>query len=173
MSITTTDGKAIVKLPNISHNGTKIRLEQRSDGQLWLIKGEKTVAVTVKPCFPWTQPGKYISLRDHEDKEIVLINDASVLDSKSQEALELALFDVGFVLEIEHVDKIEEDFELVNWIVRTRQGKCKFQTKRDDWPRTIPGGGLLIKDVGSNLFYIDSLRDLDKKSRRVLRSFAD
>lgn len=173
MSICSTDGKLIVKLPAASNNGVKVRLEQRSDGQLWYVKGEQSIAVTVKPCFPWTQPGKYISLRNKEDKEVMLINDVSMLDTESQQALELALLDVGFVLEIEGVDKIEEDFELVNWIVRTRQGKCQFQTKRDDWPRTIPGGGILIKDVGRNLFYIESMQKLDQRSRKILRVYAD
>jgi hypothetical protein len=30
----------------------------------------------------------------------------------------------------------------------------RFQTPRDEWPREVPGGGLLIRDVAGELYFI-------------------
>jgi hypothetical protein len=35
----------------------------------------------------------------------------------------------------------------VHWRVHTDQGARRFQTRLDDWPRKLPDGGLLIRDV--------------------------
>ena len=48
-----------------------------------------------------------------------------------------------------------------------------FQTKLDDWPRELPGGGLLIGDVAGDLYQIANRDDLDEKSRKLLWAFAD
>ena len=47
----------------------RLRLERRIDGQLWAVRGEEATAVWVCRCFPWTEPGRYVSLRDTEENE--------------------------------------------------------------------------------------------------------
>jgi len=153
---------------------SRLQLERRHDGQLWLLRdGHDGTAVRARPCFPWTHPGRYVSLRDSDDKELVLIHD---LDESPDEARRLvveALAEVGFVLEITRVLSLQNEFEIRNWKVETRQGPSTFQTKLDDWPHKLAEGGLLIRDVADNLFVIPEPGALDAHSRKLLWAFVD
>jgi hypothetical protein len=59
------------------------------------------------------------------------------------------------------------------WRVETRQGARLFQTRLDDWPRTLPHGGLLIRDVTGDLYHLGRPADLDRGSRDLLWAFVD
>ncbi len=150
-----------------------LRLERRLDGQLWATRGTRDEPVTIIICFPWTEPGRFISLRDREEGEFALVHDIGALDVDSSDALAQSLAEAGFVLEIVAVLACEEEVEIRNWKVRTRQGPRTFQTNRDDWPREIPGGGLLIRDVAGDLYYVEDPKRLDVRSRALLWAFVD
>ncbi len=150
-----------------------LRLERRVDGQLWAMKQEESQPVWVCRCFPWSDPSKQVSLRDVEEEEFALVPDPADLDATSREALELSLAEAGFVLEITRVDECEEEVEIRTWKVQTRQGERSFQTRRDDWPLPVPGGGLLIRDVAGDLFLVREPDKLDKHSRALLWAFVD
>ena len=153
-------------------SGLKMRREE-TDGRLYIgIKG-KDVAVHVKPCFPWSCPEGYLSLRDDEDNEMVLIEDLKMLDDNSRKCLEQALLDTVFVIRINKVVSCKEEFEVRTWEVVTQQGPRKFQTKRDAWPRILPQGKLLIEDVAGDLYSIDDPYSMDAHSRKQLASFID
>ncbi|MDP8238693.1 MAG: DUF1854 domain-containing protein [Candidatus Hatepunaea meridiana] len=148
-----------------------LKIEWRSDGKLWLSNNGKATAVQITKCFPWSEPDRYISLRDSDEKEVALINNLNDLEQESREAIEKALAEAGFVLEITQIESLKEDFEVRTWEARTAQGKRKFQTKLDDWPQALPGGGLLIRDVAGDLFLIDDPDKLDEISRKLLWAF--
>ncbi len=150
-----------------------LRLERRVDGQLWATRGERDEPVWIVRCFPWTEPSRFISLRDGEEEEFALVRDPAELEPASRHALELALAEAGFVLEIEAVTECEEEVEIRTWRVRTRQGPRAFQTRRDDWPRDLPGGGLLIRDVAGDLYSVPDPDALDARSRELLWAFLD
>jgi len=150
-----------------------LALQNRGDGRLVAVLGERTVSVKLRQCFPWTEPTRHISLRDSEDKEVALVEDPASLDDESRQALELALAEAGFVLDVTRVLEIEEEIEIRQWTVDTRQGNRSFQTHLDDWPRVLPGGGLLIRDVAGDLYRLADPQKLDKKSRALLWAFVD
>lgn len=150
-----------------------VRVERRVDGQLWASRGGEDRPVWVARCFPWSAPNRFISLRDSEDEEFALVREPGELDTSSRDALETGLAEAGFVLEIVGVDACEEEVEIRTWVVRTRQGKRSFQTRRDEWPRDMPGGGLLIQDVAGDLFYVPDTNALDAHSRELLWAFVD
>jgi hypothetical protein len=56
---------------------------------------------------------------------------------------------------------------------RDEAGNRSFQTHLDDWPRVLPGGGLLIRDVAGDLYRLADPKRLDKKSRALLWAFVD
>ena len=149
-----------------------IRLRTSSDGRLLAITEGGPVAVRVRQCFPWSEPHRHLSLRDTEEKEIALVEDPASLGAVSREALERALAEAGFVLEVTRVVSIDEEVEIRQWMVETRHGPRSFQTHLDDWPRTLPGGGLLIRDVGGDLYRL-TVSELDRKSRDLLWAFVD
>ncbi|MBW2415545.1 MAG: DUF1854 domain-containing protein [Deltaproteobacteria bacterium] len=156
-----------------SEDTSGLRLERRAGGQLVAARGGQTQTVKVCRCFPWSEPGRFVSLRDSEEEEFALVTDPSDLDEDSRQALEAALVEAGFVLEIEVIHNVEEEIEIRCWQVRTAQGERAFQTPRDEWPREVPGGGLLIRDVAGDLFCIRDPDALDRDSQRHLWAFID
>lgn len=148
-------------------------LERRPDGRLWATRDGKSSAVSVARCFPWSAPGRFISLRDAERREFCLVAEPADLDEASRQALEQALIEADFVLEIEGIVSVREEIEIRSWEVMTRQGARRFQTKRDDWPRVLSDGGILIRDVAGDLFHIRDPDRLDAGSRGLLEAFVD
>ena len=143
------------------------------DGRLVVVTGGRPVAVRLRQCFPWSEPGLHLSLRDDEDREVAIIDDPAQLDDDSRQALEHALAEAGFVLEVTRVLEIEEEVEIRQWTVETLQGRRSFQTHLDDWPRVLPSGGLLIRDVAGDLYRLAAPQQMDKRSRDLLWAFVD
>ena len=157
----------------LGRRGVVLSLEQRPDGRLWAVRGDEERAVWVRRCFPWSEPAQYLSLRDSDEEEFALVRDPADLDDASRAALEDALALAGFVFEITRVLEIEEEVEIRRWRVETRQGPRSFQTRLDDWPRTLPHGGLLIRDVTGDLYHLGRPAVLDRQSRALLWAFVD
>jgi len=151
----------------------ELTLERRADGSLWAAREGEERPVWVRRCFPWSESARYLSLRDGDDEEFALVRDPAELDPVSRQALEGALAVAGFVFEVTRVLEIEEEVEIRHWRVETRQGARKFQTRLDDWPRSLPHGGLLIRDVTGDLYHLDQPAALDKYSRELLWAFVD
>jgi hypothetical protein len=150
-----------------------LSLEWRPDGSLWALRGEKERAVSVRRCFPWTEPARHLSLRDVDEEEFAFVRDPADLDARSRVALEMALAVAGFVFEVTRVLEIEEEVEIRRWRVETRQGPRVFQTRLDDWPRSLPHGGLLIRDLAGDLYHLARPETLDRQSRELLWAFVD
>ena len=148
-------------------------LRTASDGRLVvLIRGEP-VAVRLRQCFPWSEPRLHLSLRNDEDREVAIVDDPELLEPESRQALERALAEAGFVLEVTRVVDLDEEVEIRQWTVETEQGRRLFQTHLDDWPRILPGGGLLIRDVAGDLYRLAAPQKMDKRSRELLWAFVD
>jgi len=154
------------------YSGT-LTLEWRGDGSLWALRGDEERAVSVRRCFPWSEPTRHLSLRDSDEEEFALVKDPAELDPRSRAALEMALAVAGFVFEVMHVLEIDEEVEIRHWRVETQQGPRLFQTRLDDWPRTLPHGGLLIRDLAGDLYHLGRPEALDRHSRELLWSFVD
>jgi len=162
----------VVRKPGVEPE-TQLRLAHRADGQLWASRGGEQMAVRVRRAFPWSEPERFISLRDQGDREFALVADPATLDVGSRRALEAALDAAGFVFIVTAVQEIDEEVEIRTWRVATRQGPRSLQTRLDEWPRALPGGGLLIRDVAGDLYRIEDLAALDEKSRELLWAYVD
>ena len=148
-------------------------LRGTGDGRLVAVVEGAHVPVRLRQCFPWSEPHRHLSLRDAEDREVALVEDpAALADAESRGALEAALAEAVFVLEVTRVAAIEEEVEIRHWRVETKQGPRVFQTHLDDWPRTLPLGGLLIRDVAGDLYRLEPER-LDARSQELLWAFVD
>src|SRR5258705_9923708 len=113
------------------YTGT-LALEGRSDGSLWALRGDEERAVSVRRCFPWSEPTHHLSLRDSDEEEFALVRDPAELDPRSRAALETALTVAGFVFEVTRVLEIDEEVEIRRWRVDAQQGPPTFQTRLDD-----------------------------------------
>ncbi|HZM26361.1 MAG TPA: DUF1854 domain-containing protein [Gemmatimonadales bacterium] len=150
-----------------------VALRLGSDGRLWAGEGEAARAVVVRRCFPWSEPARYISLRDENHREIALVRDPIELAEPSRGALLDAMAEAGFLFEVVRVFEIEEEVEIRQWQVETKQGPRVFQTRLDDWPRALPGSGFLIRDVAGDLYRLPAPVTMDKRSRELLWAFVD
>ena len=150
-----------------------LKLERRADGQLWATYKGSERPVRVARCFPWSDPAAYLSLRDADDEEFALVADPAQLDLISRRVLEDALVESGFVLEVTAILEVDEEVEIRTWKVQTRQGPRSFQTKLDDWPHEVPGGGVVIRDVAGDLYHVPRPAEMDAKSRKWLWAFVD
>ena len=142
-------------------------------GRLFVAAGGVEVPVTLRQCFPWYEPRRYLSLRDAEDREVALVVDPADFEAASRAALEQALAEAGFVLEVTRVLSVEEEVEIRQWQVETKDGRRNFQTRLDEWPLALPMGGLLIRDVAGDLYRLADPAHMDRKSRAVLWAFVD
>ena len=152
---------------------TGLELRSAGDGRLLAMVDGEAVAVRLRQCFPWSEPGRHLSLRNEEDEEVALVEDPGELDPESRRVLERALADAGFVLDVVQVLDVEEEVEIRQWTVETRHGRRSFQTHLDDWPRVLPDGGLLIRDVAGDLYRLNDPGAMDKRSRELLWAFVD
>ena len=152
---------------------SELTIERRPDGRLVAAKEGEGRAVTVRQAFPWSEPGRFLSLRDDDEEEFALVEAVDELDAASRQVLEEALVVAGFVLTITRVIDIQEEVEVRHWQVETRQGPRTFQTRLDDWPRVLPLGGLLIRDVVGDLYHVADPGSLDAESRGLLWAFVD
>ena len=150
-----------------------LSLEIDENGQLFVFADESPVPVRLRQCFPWSEPRRHLSLRDASDREIALVDDPASLDDVSRAAIECALGVAGFVLEVTRVFEIDEEVEIRHWSVETTSGSRSFQTHLDEWPRVLPSGGLLIRDVAGDLYKLGAAHTLDRKTRELLWAFVD
>ncbi len=151
---------------------TPLHLARREDGQLWATRGHEECAVRVRRLFPWSEHDRHISLRDAGNREFALVGPDDRLDEASQRALDEAVAAAGFVLEVTRVVSVDDEIEIRVWTVDSAQGPRVFQTPLDEWPREMPGGGLMIRDVAGDLYMIPELTRLDAASRSILWAFA-
>ena len=150
-----------------------LSLETTDEGHLVaMIEGE-AVMVRLLQCFPWSAPHRFLSLRDADNNEVALVDDPAALAAESRAALERAIAEAGFVLQVTRVRSIEEEVEIRHWVVETAQGARAFQTHLDEWPQQLPGGGLLIRDVAGDLYRLPTPTELDRHSKQLLWAFVD
>ena len=152
---------------------TELVLKSAGDGRLFAMVDGAAVAVRLRQCFPWSEPHRHLSLRDEDDEEVALVEDPATLGEESRRAIEHALAEAGFVLQVTRVVSIEEEVEIRQWTVETRHGPRSFQTHLDDWPRLLPMGGLLIRDVGGDLYLLAAPGEMDRRSKELLWAFVD
>jgi hypothetical protein len=163
----------ITEIGELNEAPAGVVLRTATDGRLHVTVDGQDVPVRLRQCFPWSEPGLHLSLRDDEDRELAIVDDPAQLDAESRAALEHALAEAGFVLEVTRVLDIDEEVEIRQWSVETKQGPRLFQTHLDDWPRVLPAGGLLIRDVAGDLYRLASPQSMDKHSRELLWAFVD
>ena len=150
-----------------------VALRRGADGRLYAGEGDAARAVVVRRCFPWSEPARYISLRDEQHHEVALVRDPLELTTASRLALLEARAEAGFLVEVTRVIAIEEEVEIRHWQVETRQGPRSFEIRLDDWPRPLPGSVFLIRDVAGDLYRLPRPETMDAKSKELLWAFVD
>ena len=138
------------------------RLVLRRPGQ------DDVVDVRLRRAFPWTMPGRLVSVRDAEGKELLLIDSLEQLDAGRRTTIESALADASFVPRIVAVEDVDVRFGYQQWKVRTDRGPAEFRVQEREDIRFLPDGRFRIKDADGTVYEMVSLADLDETSRRAV-----
>ena len=149
------------------------QLNSNDAGQLLLHSQRGSIPVRPVACFPWSEPNNYISLRNEAGAEVGFIQSAAELDHSSRAALEITLRQTRFVFQVTGIEQVEDEFELRTWSVKTRQGPRSFQTKLDEWPRTLENGGVIIRDLSGDLYQIKDPTALDPASQKLVWAYME
>ncbi len=113
--------------------------------------GEKTYPrVAVHRCFPFSDPDRYISIREPEGdgREIGLIDDLNNLSKDTRALLEDQLALRYFIPKIQKVREIKDEYGYSYWDVQTDRGDCRF---------TVRMGGSNVYAIGPNRYLVNDL----------------
>ena len=129
---------------------------------------DDAVDVRLRRAFPWSQPGRLVSVRDAEGKELLLIDDLEPLDDGRRTMIERWLGDTSFVPRIVAVDDVDVRFGYQQWKVRTDRGPAEFRVQEREDIRFLPDGRFRIKDADGTVYEMVRLDELDEPSRRAI-----
>lgn len=129
---------------------------------------DDVVDVRLRRAFPWSKPGNFISIRDAEGKQLLLIDDLEPLDADRRTTIEHWLGDTSFVPRIVSVDDVDVRFGYQQWKVRTDRGKAEFRVQEREDIRFLPDGRFRIKDADGTVYEMVRLDELDETSRRAI-----
>ena len=145
-----------------------------TDDQGWLVlrrPGKDDVDnVRLRRAFPWSQVDGFVSVRDAEGKELMLIESLEFLDPGQRKTVEDWLEDAKFVPRIVGVDEVDVRFGYQQWKVRTDRGPAEFRVQEREDIRFLPDGRFRIKDANGTVYEMVSLSQLDEASRRAVEA---
>ena len=124
--------------------------------------------VRVRRAFPWSEPSAFVSIRDAEGKELLLIDSLEPLDDRRRSVIERALGDASFIPRITAVQDVDVRFGHQQWKVKTDRGPAEFRVQEREDIRFLPDGRFRIKDADGTVYELVRLDELDEASRRAV-----
>lgn len=129
------------------------------------------VDARVARCFPWSRPDEYVSVRDKDGKELMLLHTLGELDDASRQLVEQELHDKIFKPRIEQIVTLKTEFDVTTITARTDRGEVSFQIRGRDDVRVLSGSRMLLKDVDGNTYDLPDVSRLDRRSQKWLEQF--
>jgi len=126
--------------------------------------------VFVEPCFPVTERGMHLLLKDADGAEIGMIEDVHKLDKASRNAVEAELNEQHFIPTIIRVRDISDELHIPVWQVDTDHGERRLELKRRHDVHNMGGGRIYIRDAAGNGYLIPDISKLDPASQQLVQS---
>ncbi|HXH61605.1 MAG TPA: DUF1854 domain-containing protein [Fimbriimonadaceae bacterium] len=149
----------------------KFRLFYHPEGRLRM-ETEDRCWLQVRPVWasPVTQPGKYLSLLDGKDKEIVMFeNGLDDVGAENRTILHEELRHRYLTSQVTRIEHAHFEFGSTYWTVETDRGPKDFVTQSLQENAQWHGPAhLVLVDVDGNRFEIRDFRKLDEQSQRIL-----
>lgn len=131
---------------------------------------DDVVDVRLRRSFPWSRRAGFVSVRDAEGKELMLIESLEPLDPGRRKTIEAWLDSSSFVPRIVGVEDVDVRFGYQQWKVRTDRGPAEFRVQEREDIRFLPDGRFRIKDADGTVYEMVSLSQLDEPSRRAVEA---
>ena len=130
--------------------------------------------VSVHRCFPFSDPGHYISIREPEadGREIGLIEDLLALPKEMRAMLEEQMNLRYFIPQIQRIHSIKEEYGYAYWDVTTDRGGCRFTVRMGGGSvYSVGANRYLVNDIDGNRFEIPDLYKLTAREIKQLDLF--
>ena len=149
---------------------------ERTEGGFVRLKYQNNTYERVKivRLFPFTDPDKFISIRDmaNGENEIGVIEDLASFNSDAKTMLNEQLDLYYFTPVITKVISIKDEYGYAYFHVDTDHGQCKFTINMGANPVTkLTSERLFITDIDGNRFEIPNVLALTVKEQRKLDLF--
>jgi len=154
--------------------GGLVRLQRNAKGELlaWLAgRDAPHVDVSVNRCFPWTLTDQYVSVRDGDGKEIILLRSLDGLPAATRDLIEQDLAEKFFVPKIGRIRSYKAEFDVVYISAETDRGDVTFQIRNRDDVRILSPRRALFRDVDGNIYEVEDLLALDRASQRHIEGY--
>jgi hypothetical protein len=145
-------------------------LQEDELGRLVLKRPEQEDVVDVRlaRAFPLSQPGRHISVRSPEGKELLLVDDVTSLPDRLRGEIERWLDGTQFIPRITRVDLVDVRFGYQQWKVQTDRGPVEFRVQEREDIRFLPDGRFRLKDADGNIYELPRHEELDPASRKAV-----
>ena len=124
--------------------------------------------VRVRRAFPWTNPDQFISIRNSDGKELLMIESLTGLSADVRRTIQLTLAAGVFIPRITRVDEVDVRFGFQQWKVQTDRGPVEFRVQEREDIRFLPDGRFSLKDADGNVYELPPLSQMDDHSRRAV-----
>lgn len=142
-----------------------VDLDERGD---LILAGEPPRRVRAARSFPWSNPDRFVILRDAEGDEVATIDDLAKLPARSRGAIEAWLQRHTLVPKILRVNKVKAANAATLFEVETDRGDRRIVLREREDLRPLPDGRTLLRDPDGQTYELPPLEDLDIASRREL-----
>ena len=133
-----------------------------------------TVIENLEPrrLFPVTNAEMFITLLDHDEKEVAFVRDLQELDPASADELRKCFKEYYRIPKVTKLLESDEKFGSLTWKVETDRGTVSFRIRnRHSDIKCLNGKRVLIRDTNDNRYEIPDYTALDMHSRRLLFSY--
>jgi hypothetical protein len=168
-----TDTGALLET-SIFGDQTVQRIERDDAGQLVVHLDGSDQPVTdakVRKCFPWSVPEGYLSVRDSDGKEVVLLKTLDELDDASRDVVTEELERTTFNPQIHKILNFRHEFGVTSVTADTDRGQVTFQIRSRDDVRLLGGGRALFRDADGNTYELPDINELDPASQKRLQQY--
>lgn len=132
---------------------------------------EPVVDARIARCFPWSVPQAYVSIRNKDGKEVVLLKTLEGLDAASLAILQQELHDKVFNPKITRIVDHKNEFGVTSITAETDRGQVIFQVRSRDDIRILSETRLLFRDADGNTYEVADARALDAPSQAFLKNY--
>jgi hypothetical protein len=134
-------------------------------------RDEPLVDAKVARCFPWSLPGRYVSILDKDGKEIALLETLEGLNEQSRRVVQEQLATTVFNPVIRRVIGHKHEFGITSITAETDRGTVTFQVRSRDDVRTLSPTRALFRDADGNVYELPDVTRLDAASRKHLEHY--
>jgi hypothetical protein len=129
---------------------------------------DDVIDVHIRRSFPWSHPDGYLSIRDEDGRELLLIDSLDALPPAQRRLVERWLADNSFIPKITAVESIDTRFGHQQWKVQTDRGPAEFRVQETEDLRPLPDRRFRVKDADGNVYELPPLERLDPASRSAI-----